>query len=165
MSGVGFWQPQPGGGVGGGSTSTAVVKAVGTGNMTSTTTMAAMDATDLPYAGAFTLGVGDEVVCSLTLQFYATAAVGNCNLFFDIQVDQPTSGDVFANAIALGAATIDTAVGTNRQTRTYEMAFVATEAGVHSFRPAWKHENQAVRACNASSGGDGTPIIWRVTKV
>src|SRR5688500_18371715 len=123
--------------------------AIGTGNMTTTSTSkVAIDTTDLAYL-TLDLAIGDVVRCTLAGQAFmldATNAVG-----FDFEVDRPTSADTFIGSAAEFGLT-EFGGNDDRQVVFVEGLFTATEAGVHGFRPAWLVTGGTATLSNASSG-------------
>lgn len=147
---------------GGGATFKQTVRA-GAGNYTTTsTTRTPIDSTNLGYL-TFDLAVGDVVRCVLRGQVKSSA--DGFPVSFDVEVDQPTSANVYIGAghdYGLpGAHWSATRGPCNAQGQ-----FVATEAGTHGFRPVWFVESTATATlANASSGGDDIPIYFIVEKL
>lgn len=142
-------------------TTLAIKRAVlsGGGNLTTTsTTRTPIDATNLPYK-TFTLAVGDLV----KLSFFGKASnnVGNYGIVFDFEVDQPTSANVYVAAaqdygvLFLYHPSANVAFGV-----AVTATFIATEAGVHGFRPVWAAEGNTATLHNASSGGSDNLLTF-----
>lgn len=136
----------------------------GTGNKTTTTTMAAIDTTNLPYVTMAGLEVGDVIRCEIAGQCYASAAGDQGNTAYDVQVDRPTSADTFAGAgDPAGYSVLDYMTST-RAWKRMVIDYTVTEAGTHGFRPAWQSLDGSAGKLmtNAVSGADGTPIVFSV---
>lgn len=135
---------------------------VNNGNYTTTsTTRTAIDGTNLTYL-THSLAIGDVVRC--TLHGLAKSSADGFPAYFDFEVDQPTSANVFIGAgHDSGVASVWTAT---RQEIHVLGIFTATEAGTHGFRPVWYAEATATATLsNASSGGDDVPIYFVVEKL
>lgn len=134
----------------------------GNGNKTTTsTTFVAIDATNLAYL-TLPLAIGDVVRCTLVGQTYHTTE-GHVQAF-DFEVDRPTSGDT-----RIGAGADNGLAVSGHSTRTPVCVvghFVATEAGVHGFRPMWLQlSGSTATLANAASGNDDSTILFSVEKL
>lgn len=133
----------------------------GNGSKTTTsTTFTAIDATNLPFL-TLTLAVGDEVRCFLG------GACKNSGLnglvMFDFEVDQPTSANVRANETTESGASQWQAYVAGAVGPVAAMAhFIATEAGVHGFRPVWRVNANTGTLVNAATGLDDVAILFSV---
>jgi hypothetical protein len=132
----------------------------GTGDKsTSSLTKTPIDATNLPYL-THILAVGDLVVCTLSAKFVMNTTGQAFGI--DFEVDQPISANTFA------APSSDYGVnggsGTVRQPVTAIGLFVATEVGVHGFRPVWVVSGNTVNMYNATSGADDLAVMFSVVK-
>lgn len=121
---------------------------------TTSTSLTAIDSSNMGFTqhGGYNLAVGEMVECILTGQVYTNS--GSPYLSIDIEVDQPVSGNVYVGGGAGGAAWIDR-LNTDRHERTIVITFVATEAGVHAFRPVWK-----VSTSDGHIDGSNTPTVF-----
>lgn len=124
---------------GGGGAGVEIRRAVYSGGgviTTTSTTRTPIDSTNLPYK-TFTLAIGDYVECELSCGARnQTAAQLTC---FDFEVDQPTSANLYIGAgLDSGiVAAYNSATADFMESIKCTGTFVATEAGVHQFRPVW----------------------------
>ncbi len=127
----------------------------GAGTLTTTsTTKTPIDATNLGYL-TFDLAVGDVVKLLLAA---TTANSSGANVMgFDYEVDRPTSANVYVgNTNDYGVISSDG----NRKCQTIVATFIATEAGVHGFRPVWVMETGTGKMHNATSSYEDTLITY-----
>lgn len=126
---------------------------------TSSSSKTPIHATDLAYL-TFDLAVGDVVRCELELVFITS---GGNMAGFDFEVDRPTSANVYVrDSNAFGA-------GGGRGQSTGDLIpvnivayFVATEAGVHGFRPVMVVQSGGTLTIANSTTINDTPIIFTV---
>lgn len=102
---------------------------------TSSTSFVDIDSTNIP-ALSLTLAVGDVV----DLELICTVAYGAGNVMgFDWLIDRPTSGDTNLRGSAWAAHLYEPGLsGSDANTQHIGGTFVATEAGVHTFKPQWR---------------------------
>lgn len=132
-----------------------------TTNLTTTsTTLTPMDSTNLGYTQhQHTLDVGDVVEMVLTGQFYIST--GTIYIHTDIEIDQPTSADIFLSAAtSSGTGTTMHLYDVNRRVVSFVYTFVATEAGLHKFRPVWK-----VGSGTGTLDNSSTPLYFTSKKL
>jgi hypothetical protein len=134
----------------------------GTGTMTTTSpTYVAIDATDLAYL-TLNLAVGDVVRCMLAAQLLSSS---DSVVSFDFEVDQPTSANVRVGEGADRGLGSQAGAAAFRQTVNIMGLFVATEAGVHGFRPMWLTDAGTASLANASSADSDSVVTFSVEKL
>lgn len=103
---------------------------------TNSASLVAIDDTNLPLS--LTLGIGDEVYLEFCAPF-GISSPGNI-IGVDWLVDAPvTDVTIGSNAGAYAAAVFEPGgSATDSNQRTAMAKFVATEAGVHVFKPRWR---------------------------
>lgn len=155
------WEASSGGGGGGGSTFKQTIYAPASDLSTTSTTYIDIDATNLP-ALSLTLAVGDVV--DLMLLAAWGAAGGGMVIGVDWLVDQPTSADTRGAGTKFGVGVIELS-GQSLDANTIPVlgAFVATEAGVHSFKPQWRVSGST--GYLRCGGTYNSRIIHRVTNL
>lgn len=136
------------------------------GNYTTTsTTRTPIDATNLGYL-TLDLAIGDVVILTLDCVAWHSSA-GNA-VWFDFEVDKPVSANAYVNGdIEASGLVLEPASSPSYHLLVAERAvFVATEAGVHGFRPVWYVATGTGTILNANGTNAQTlPITFVIQKI
>ena len=134
----------------------------GTGNKSTTSaTLAAVDAVNLPFKYVYA-GVGDVIKFTMNGACASTATY----LVFDVEVDRHASANTYIAASNDWGLTAVQGSGAVFPLLVFGV-FVATEAGEHGFRPAWRLHTASGTGFlyNGASGGDDVRINFTVENV
>lgn len=130
-------------------------RSVGTTGITTTSTSRTpVDSSGMGFTqhGGYNLRVGDVVECVLHGQIFTNGV--DTYTYLDVEVDQPTSGNVYVGNT--DGSYINWLAGGRRQSLNMNVTFIATEAGIHAFRPVWK----SPLGVNIEIDGSNTPTVF-----
>jgi hypothetical protein len=149
-------------GISGSSAVDLIKTVVTTLETTASTSFAAIDSVNIGFTQhQHSLEVGDIVECVLEGQFYNNGATTYMSL--DLEIDQPTSSNIFLSNLTGTPVTnghyIQYLDG-NRRDSAFVFTFIATEAGLHQFRPVWR-----THGGTAEWGNDNTTGMFQTHKL
>lgn len=131
---------------------------------TSSSTYADIDATNIP-ALSLDLIIGDVVLCTMRTAVFNTGA-GEA-ILFDWDIDQPTSANTnfrTLNSGTDGAAVLAASGSSELLSPVVEATFIATEAGIHTFKPQWRRGNSGTVTIPGTSASWSAPIVHSIER-
>jgi hypothetical protein len=135
----------------------------GAANLTTTSTsLTAVDATNLGYLTFPDCEIGDIILVAFNCNTYNT---GNNYNRFDFEVDQPTSANVYVGESFGAANSLRQSFGANTIPMAVLGRFAVTERGTHAVRPVWKVSAGTAHINNGNASEDNGAVFTATVSV